>query len=153
MPRSVKVRKPRVAEIRHLHAALEQDLSVRQRRRAEALILYAAGMEAATIAQALDSHVNTIYTDLRAFEREGVACVHQRMGGGAPARLTESQQADILRLAETRPSEVGLPYGRWSLSKLRDYLLRHRIVKAISREHLRRVLKKGGCVFAASNAN
>ena len=153
MPRSVKVRKPGVAEIRHLQAFLEQDLSARQRRRAEALMLYAAGMEAASIAQALDSHVNTIYSDLRAFERNGVGCVHQRLGGGAPARLTWTQRADILRLADLPPGQVGLPYGRWSLSKLRDYLLRHRVVKAISREHLRRVLKKGGCGFATSNAN
>lgn len=153
MPRSVKVRKPRAAEIHHLHAALEQDLTARQRRRAEALMLYAAGLEAATIAQALDSHVNTIYSDLRAFERDGVACIRQRLRGGAPVRLTETQRADILRLADMPPSHVGLPYGRWSLSKLREYLLRHRLVKAISREHLRRVLKKGGSAFVMLNAN
>jgi transposase len=149
----VKVRKPRAAEIRQLHAAQEHDLTARQRRRAEVLMLYAAGMEAATIAQALDSHVNTIYSDLRAFERDGVDCIRQRLRGGAPARLTEIQRADILRLADMPPSNVGLPYGRWSLSKLREYLLTHRIVKAISREHLRRVLKKGGSAFVMSNPN
>jgi hypothetical protein len=37
-----------------------------------------------------------------------------------------------------------LPFARWSLAKLRAYLIRHRVVQAISREHLRRVLKKGG---------
>ena len=38
---------------------------------------------------------------------------------------------------------MGLPYSRWTLAKLRAYLIRERLVKAISREHLRRVLKKG----------
>ncbi len=153
MPRPLTVRKPRPREIRQLHAALEQELSARQRRRAEVLMLYAADMEAATIALALDCHVNTIYSDLQTFEHEGVDCVHHRLHGGAPVRITEAQRAEILRVAELPPSEVGLPYGHWSLSKLRQYLLTHHIVKAISREHLRRVLKKGGCTFATLNAS
>ncbi len=110
-------------------------------------------MEALTIAQALGSHVNTIYSDLQAFERYGVECIRQQLYGGAPARITEVQRATILNLAETPPGEVGLPYGRWSLSKLREYLIKHRVVKTISREHLRRVLKKGGSAFAMLSAN
>lgn len=153
MPRSLTIRRPRTSEIHQLLAALEQDLNVRQRRRAEVLVLYAAGLEALDIAQALEVHVNTVYSDLRAFEYDSLDCLRQRLYGGAPARLTEAQRGEILKLAETPPSEVGLPYGRWSLSKLREHLLTHRIVKAISREHLRRVLKKGGSAFAISNAS
>ena len=153
MPRSLNLRQLRAPEIRQLHEALESELSVRQRRRAEVLLLYAAGVEASTIAQMLDSHVNTVYSDLRAFEREGVACVYQPMRGGAPVRITPAQREAIVRLAETPPSEVGLPYGRWSLAKLQEYLLSQRVIKAISREHLRRVLKKGGCSSAMSNAS
>jgi hypothetical protein len=48
---------------------------------------------------------------------------------------------------------LGLPYGRWSLAKFRDYLIRHRGLPPVSREHLRRLLKKGGCAFAVSSAN
>ena len=148
MPRLLKVRKPHAREIRQLHAALEQELSARQRRRAEALLLYATGMEATRIADTLESHVNTIYSDLRAFEHAGVGCIHEHLHGGAPLRLSNAQRATILQLAESCPGEVGLPYGRWSLSKLREYLLEQRLVEAISREHLRRVLKKGGSRFA-----
>jgi isoprenylcysteine carboxyl methyltransferase (ICMT) family protein YpbQ len=39
------------------------------------------------------------------------------------------------------------------LSTWRHYLLDQRVVTAISREHLRRVLKKGGCGFGVSNAS
>jgi transposase len=148
MPRLLTVRKPHAREIRQLHAALEQTLSARQRRRAEALLLYATGMEATRIAHTLDSHVNTIYSDLRAFARAGIGCIHEHLYGGAPPRLSERQQGAILQLAQTAPGEVGLPYGRWSLSKLREYLLEQQLVEAISREHLRRVLKKGGSRFA-----
>jgi hypothetical protein len=31
-------------------------------------------------------------------------------------------------LAELPPYELGLPYGRWSLSKLRDYLIEQRLL-------------------------
>lgn len=153
MPRPLTVRKPRRAEIHYLNTVLEQELTARQRRRAEVLVLYSAGMEGVDIARALDIHINTVYSDVRAFERDGVDCIHHRLRGGAPVRIAEAQRAEILRLAEMSPGEVGLPYGRWSLSKLREYLLQHRIVLAISREHLRQVLKKGGCAFVISNAN
>jgi transposase len=153
MSRSLKVRKPRRAEIRRLHTALEQNLTGRQRRRAEVLVLYGAGLEAVAIAQALEIHVNTVYSDLKAFEQRGVACIYDRLRGGAPVRISETKRREILRLAETPPVEVGLPYGRWSLSKLRQYLLDQRIVSTISREYLRQVLKKGGCAFAMSNVS
>jgi transposase len=153
MPRSLNARRPHSVEVRQLHSAMEKDLTPRQRRRAEALVLHAAGLEAAEIARALDVHVNTIYSDLRAFEQHGMASVEHRLRGGPPTRITETQRVEMVRLAETPPAELGLPYGRWSLSKLREYLFKRRVVKAISREHLRRVLRKGGCAFGVSNAS
>ena len=153
MPRPLTVRKPRRAEIDYLNTVLEQKLTPGQRRRAEVLVLYAAGLEGTDIARVLAIHANTVYSDIRAFEDHGLDCVHHRLRGGAPVRIAEAQRAKILSLAETPPGEVGLPYGRWSLSKLREYLLEHRIVPAISREHLRQVLKKGGSAFVTSNAN
>ena len=148
MPRSLKTRKLRTVEVRQLHSMLEDELTARQRRRAEAIVLHAAGLEAAEIARALEVHVNTVYSDLRAFERFGVASVRQRLRGGAPVHILPQQIAAIMHLAETPPGDVGLPFGRWSLAKLRAYLLKRRVVRAISREHLRRVLRKGGAPSA-----
>jgi transposase len=153
MPRPLTVRKPRRSEIDYLNTVLEEEITAGQRRRAEVLVLYAAGLEGNDIARALNIHVNTVYADLRAFERYGLDCVHHRSYGGAPVQIAEAQRAEILRLAEAPPGEVGLPYGRWSLAKLRQYLLQHRIVRAISREYLRQVLKKGGSAFVTSNAD
>ena len=116
-----------------------------------AIVLYAAGLEAVEIASALGVHIKTVYSDLGAFDARGVACVHEPLRGGAPARISAEQREEIVRLAETSPGEQDLPFGRWSLSKLREYLIKHRVVKAISREHLRRVLRKGGCAFAPSS--
>jgi len=67
-------------------------------------------------------------------------------------RISAEQREEIVRLAERAPYELGLPYGRWSLSTLRAHLLKTRVVKRISREHLRQVLKKRGSVSAVSAA-
>src|SRR5688572_32033333 len=143
MPRPSRVRPPTRREIRHLHQHLGDDLAPRQRRRAEAVLLHAAGLAATEIAAALGAHPNTIYGDLHAFAAHGAACLTRFRPGGAPARLTAAQRAAVLRLAELPPGALGLPEGRWSLATLRAYLLARRAVRAISREHLRRVLKKG----------
>lgn len=92
------------------------------------------------------------YADLHAFASTGLACLTGRPPRGRPGRLSAEQRAAIIALADREPTELGLPYGRWSLAKLRVYLLAHRVVRAISREHLRRVLEKGGSASAASSA-
>ena len=153
MSRSLIVRKPRTSDVRQLHKVLESALVPGQRRRAEAILLYAAGLTAVEIAHLLEVHANTIYADLHAFGIHGVAAVYHLGQRGAPQRLTPPQLNEVWRLAELPPYELGLPYGRWSLSKLRDYLIKPRVLSTISREHLRRVLKKGGCGYAASSAN
>lgn len=153
MPRSLAIRAPTAREIRQLHLRLTEERAPRVRRRAEAILLHAAGMPATDIAAALGVHPYTIYADLHAFARSGLRALEQFRPAGAPARLQPAERAAILALAARAPSELGLPYGRWTLATLRTYLLRHRLVRAISREHLRRVLKKGGSGSGGSSAS
>lgn len=152
MARNLPIRQPRSAEVRQLDNLVAASLNAKQRRRAEAILLYAAGLNGLEIAEVLQAHPDTIYTDLHAFERYGPSAVAHLGSGGAVRRMSETHVAEMLHLAEVPPYELGLPYGRWSLSTLRDYLLKPRIAKAISREHRRRLLKKGGSGFAASSA-
>lgn len=153
MSRSLKIRSPRPGEIRQLLELVEEPLECPPQRRAQALLLHHEGMSATDIAASLEVHVNTIYADLHAFDRHGLAAVHQVRSPGAPAQLMAWQRAEICRIADQSPQEVGLSYGRWSLSKLRSYLKRQGIVPQISRKHLWRVLKKGGSTCAASSAS
>ena len=153
MSRPLDVRKLTVNELRRVHRWLEGPLQPWQRRRAEVLLLHAAGLPASTMAQLLQVHVNTIYADLRDFVQHGLSSLGRRRRVGAPPRLSQGQIDTIWRLASQPPTTLGLAFGRWTLAKLRDYLIRQRIVTAISREHLRRVLKKGGTPFGASSAS
>jgi transposase len=153
MTRPLTVRPPTAQQLHRIHRCLETPLQPWQRRRAEAFLLLAAGHSATFMAQLLDAHVNTIYADFQAFARDGLRCLQPTRHPGVPARLTTAQFKAIWHLAERSPLALGLPFARWSLAKLRAYLIRKRLVKAISREHLRRVLKKGGSVCVASVAN
>ena len=153
MSRPSRVRKPTAADLHRVHRRLEKALLPWQRRRAEVLLLHAAGQPATRIAQLLQVHPNTVYADLHAFARHRLSCLDGPRAAGAPPRLSREQVEVIWRLAGKPPTAVGLPYGRWSLAKLRAYLIHQHLVKAISREHLRRVLKRGGTACATSAAS
>ena len=152
MARSLKVRKPRPTELRKLDGLLCQDLHPQQLRRAQAILLYGEGLCGVDIASALQAHPLTIYADLRAFARSGLQCLAPPSHGGQPKQLSAAQEAHICQLAVGSPIDVGRPFSRWTLAKLRAYLLKERIVAHISREQVRRVLEKGGCTLLASSA-
>ncbi|MBI4445754.1 MAG: helix-turn-helix domain-containing protein [Acidobacteria bacterium] len=153
MSRSLNVRQPRPREIRQLLEFVEEPLESATQRRAQAILLHHEGMNATEIAATLQVHVNTIYTDLHAFDADGIRAVSQSRAPGVPAQLTGGQTAELCRIADQSPQEFGLCYGRWSLSKLRTYLIRQGIVNKISRKHLWRVLKKGGYASGGSSGS
>jgi transposase len=148
MTRSLKIRQPQPYERRRLQRVVEETTDHQIRRRAEAILFYADGLNAVEIAAILKVHPNTIYTDLHAFDQQGLSSLRPLSRGGAPPRLTPEQREQIVALAEREPIEFGLPYGRWSLAKFRDFLIQQkRLLKQISREHLRALLKRTGIRF------
>lgn len=154
MARQLKVRLPNAAEMRQLRQILEESTHARLCRWAEALLFYGAGLDAQSIAEALAVHVNTIYTCLHRFTGMGISLFQRVPPQGAPMRITVAQLNEIARVAEQLPTEFGLPYGRWSLAKLQEYLIHQRhLLKRISREHLRRLLKKSIFTYAGFSAN
>ncbi len=154
MTRILTIRKPTPREMRWLEARLEEENPLQVKRRAEAILYYGLGLDGAAIAKALRVHPNTIYADLQAFAREGLACLHPLSGGGAPKQITAKQLAKLWQWAEDLPRDFGLLDARWTLASFREFLVkRRRLLPRISLEHLRRLLKKRTFAFAASNAN
>jgi hypothetical protein len=111
MPRSLTVRQPKAAEVRKLQALLEDAPDTRQGRRAEAILLHASGMEAVEIARVLAAHPNTVYSDLHAFDRDGLASLRPPGVAANSCGLKPEQVRDLCRLAEQPPYELGLPWG------------------------------------------
>lgn len=154
MARHLQVRRPNAAEMRQLRDILEESADARLCRWAEVLLFYGAGLNAPLIAEALGLHVNTIYLCLHRFAHLGMSLVQCVPPQGAPPRLSASQMDKIAQVAEQSPTELGLPYGRWSLAKLQEYLVdQRRLLKAISREHLRRLLKKSRFAYVMFSAS
>ena len=105
MSRPLNVRKPNATELGQIHRWLERALQPWQRRRAEVLLLHAAGLPACVIALLVQAHVNTVYADLRDFGRYGLSSLSRPRTTGAPPSLSREQIATIWRLVHT------LPYG------------------------------------------
>jgi transposase len=154
MTRTLTIRQPTRREIRELELMLEGKLSSQAHRRVETILYHSLGFQGQQIAEALHVHPNTVYTDLQAFEREGLGCVCPLPVGGTPRRILDEQLNVIWRWAECLPRDLGLPDPRWTLMNFREFLIkRQHVLKRISLEHLRRVLKKKIFAFGASNAN
>ncbi len=122
MGRRVTVRKPSAAEIRKLEKWLDDALEGPQERLVQGILLHGEGVAASDIAHQLAVHVNTVYADLHAFAREGLAAVHTRRKRGRPTRIGPKEVRKICQLADRPPAEQGLAYSRWSLRSLREHL-------------------------------
>jgi transposase len=154
MSRQLKIHKPNATEMRQLQQLLEESPHAALCRWVEAVLFYAAGLNGPQIAEAIGVHTNTVYAYLHGFARLRLAFARGFKRRGAPSRITMAQMDEMTRIAEQSPTDFGLPYGRWSLAKLQAYVTRpHGLLKAISREHLRRVLKKRILTSAMSNAS
>jgi len=111
-----------------------------------ALIVWrsADGTTATEIARACGSTPDRVREVIHAFNRDGMASLKPRWRGGRPRRITAAMRAEIVRIATTRPQLLKEPYTRWSLRTLRSYLIRAKVVRAISTERLREILGEEG---------
>ena len=86
-----------------------------------------------------ESHVRKVIHD---FNQHGFDSLRPRFRGGRPRRISTDDEQRIVAVAGARPDTLGVPYTRWSLSKLSAYLRGQGI--AISPAHLARILVRNG---------
>ncbi len=154
MARPLTIRKPTTREVERLELFLEEEHPPELKRRAEALLYYQLGFDGAAIAQAVHAHPNTIYADLHAFASKGLGCLQPMSVGGAQPQITPEQCAKIWAWADAQPSDFGWLDARWTLASFRTFIVkRQHLLKHISLEHLRRLLKKRIFAGGGSNAN
>jgi transposase len=89
----------------------------------------------------LQTDENQVRRVIAEFNRDGMASLRPRIGGGRPRRIDDATRDRIRDIALARPRDLGEPGTRWSLTTLRRHLIRERVVASISKEHLRRVLQ------------
>ncbi len=99
-------------------------------------------MSAPEIARMLltdESHVRKVIHD---FNLHGFESLRPRFGGGRPRRISTDDEQRIVAVAGARPDSLGVPFTRWSLSKLSSYLRGQGI--EVSSAQLGRILARNG---------
>ena len=143
-PSSVFVRELSLEEGVQLRRLSRQSKVFATRQRAQIVLASAMACPAGQIAQVLGTDENQVRRVIRDFNADGMTSLRPPTGGGRPRRIDDAARGEIRAVALARPVDLGEPGTRWSLTTLRRYLVRSRVVGTISREHLRRLLQSMG---------
>lgn len=121
----------------HLNAP-EEDLPVH---RVQIIMLSAAGKRVPEISQEVRMHPINVRKWIHRFNEMGLDGLRSGKSPGRPPVFTEEQRAEIVKIARTNPRALGLHYSRWSLQRLRRYLIEHKVVDHISVETIRQIVQ------------
>lgn len=152
MARPLHFHKPTRQEFRMLLTLLQQTTDRIVRQRIEVIVALSVIPIATEVAKLFDLHPNTILDYVRCFNRHRLRWITERRKGGPKRHISRRVERQIVTIAEHAPDQYGLHYGTWSLARLRWFITRGRkLVRHISREHLRRILKKTEFTFVESS--
>lgn len=143
-PASVFVRELLPEEAQKLRRISRQSKVFALRQRAQIVLASDARSSAPEIARVLQTDENQVRRVICEFNRGGLASLRPPTGGGRPRRIDDAARDEIRAVALARPVDLGEPGTRWSLTTLRRFLVRRRVVSTISKEHLRRILVSMG---------
>ena len=116
-------------------------------RRAQMVLLSAQRMPVAKIAEVTFTSTDRVRDVLHNFNADGFDSLTPKYAGGRPPKFTLRQRQEIKKAALARPTDHGLPFSTWSLSKLADFLVAEGVVEDISHEGLRAILREQGVSF------
>lgn len=141
-PASVFVRGLTEEEAVKLRRIARQSKVFALRQRAQIVLASDSRSSAPEIARVLQTDENQVRRVIGEFNADGMGSLRPRIGGGRPRRIDDAARERIRDIALAHPQDLGEPGTHWSLTTLRRYLVRKRVVDgSISREHLRRVLQ------------
>jgi transposase len=141
---SVFVRQLRPQEGAQLKRIARTAKQFARRQRAQILLASATGMSAPQIAQVVRTDENQVRRVIHEFNSLGMESLRPHVGGGRPRRVSTTTADRIVAIALACPRNYGVPLNRWSLRRLRRYLIRRKIIRQISVEGLRQVLRRAG---------
>ncbi len=111
------------------------------RKRAYIILLSAQGYTVPQISLQVGLHPINVRKWIHRFNLYGLSGLQSGKSPGRPPRFTDEQKQTIVRLAQISPSHLGLPFKRWSLQRLREYLITSGVVDTISAETIRQILR------------
>ena len=90
--------------------------------RAQILLAIADGRRPSQVAKDLGLSRPTVYTWIHRFNDRGLHGLEDRPRAGRPPTYTAEQRAEVIAAALTDPKRLDLPFGCWTLDRLRAYL-------------------------------
>ncbi|MEU8618799.1 IS630 family transposase [Streptomyces sp. NPDC048623] len=116
-------------------------------RRAQMVLLSAQGMPVVKIAEVTFTSADRVRDVIHNFNTDGFDSLYPKYTGGRPRTFTLPERREIKKIAKSKPTEHGLPFSTWSLTKLADFLVAEGVVDDISHEGLRVLLREEGVSF------
>jgi transposase len=140
----VKVRPLRPYEQKKLHRLKRQKANAVNSRHARIILLSRGGLRNVEIAKRCDCSPQWVRKIIHRFNQGGLdaICWYPWMAGsGKSSRFCDQVKLQIAEIALSSPVAL-IGMTRWSLSKLRDYLVEQKIITRISCEWLRTLLRR-----------
>ncbi len=136
------VRSLTMSEGEHLQRILRRGKDRTAIRRAQVVLMSAQGFRVQQIARAMHLHEEYVRELLRQFNSSGLAILKQKPRSGRPPVFSEEVRSEIAEYALCPPRAVGQPFSRWSLEKLRRFLIQRKVVRSIGLQTLCRILEE-----------
>lgn len=111
--------------------------------RAQLLLGVRDGERPSAVARRLGVTRPTVYACITRFNEAGMDGLQDRPRAGRPPTYTAQQRAEVIAAARTKPQELGLPFGSWTLDRLQAYLNEHKSI-AIKRSRIDEILLDEG---------
>lgn len=106
--------------------------------------LSAQGHRVQDISREVDLHPINVRKWIHRFNQNGLDGLRSGKSPGRPPVFTNNQRQKIVEIANTNPSAFNLTFNYWSLQKLQKYLIDSEVVKQISVETIRQILRVHG---------
>ena len=132
-----------VKQIELLICEPEDDLPVN---RLLIILLSAEGKSVPEISQTVNLHPINVRKWIHRYTANGVSGLRSGKSPGRPPLFTSKQRRQISKIAGTSPRSLGLNFSRWSLQRLRRYLIEQGVVDRISIETIRQIIQSNDLV-------
>ena len=148
MRKPLEIPVPTAEELDALAQLYRTTRDVRLRTRAQIVLLAAEQrLTAPAIAAIVREDDQTVRNWLKRWMAEGIVGLHDRPVPGAPPKITEAYEAQLLATVRRRPRSLEQPYSMWTLQRLADYMAEQTDIRG-SYETIRRLLTAADIVLS-----
>lgn len=94
--------------------------------RAQIILAVADGERPSHTAERLQITRKTVYTWIKRFDTNGIDGLYDQPRSGRPATYSPDAVATVIATALSKPQELQLEFGSWTLDRLATYLQEHK---------------------------